>query len=132
MKEINYKSETIKLSQSLNKKELSLWKNLSDMYRVFGSNAREMQIPLSYLHKAMHLKVEAESDTEKMMDKLLFVGVFPENPMNFSGLVSVHLVNGSKVEFISETGKKYIYYYIEKVFDPDILYEIKNPCITAE
>lgn len=46
MKEINYKSETIKLSQSLNKKELNLWRNLSDMYRVFGGNAREMQIPL--------------------------------------------------------------------------------------
>ena len=106
MKEINYKSETIKLSQSLNKKELNLWRNLSDMYRVFGGNAREMQIPLSYLHKTMHLKAETESDIEKMMDKLLFVGVFPENPMNFSGLVSGHLVNGSKVEFVSETGKK--------------------------
>ena len=110
MKEINYKSEIIKLNQSLNKKELSLWKNLSDMYRVFGGNAREMQIPLSYLHKVMHLKAETESDIEKMMDKLLFVGVFPENPMNFNGLVSAHLVNGSKVEFISETGKRYIYY----------------------
>lgn len=132
MKEINYKSEIIKLSQSLNKKELSLWRNLSDMYRVFGGNAREMQIPLSYLHKTMHLKAETESDIEKMMDKLLFVGVFPDNPMNFNGLVSGHLVNGSKVEFVSETGKRYIYYYIEKVFNPDILYESKNPCITAQ
>ena len=35
MKEINYKSETIKLSQPLNKKELAMWQNLSDMYRVF-------------------------------------------------------------------------------------------------
>lgn len=102
------------------------------MYRTFEGDARETQKPLSYLHKTMHLKVEAETDTEKMMDKLLFVGVFPENPMNFNGVVSGHLVNGSKVELISETGKKYIYYYIEKVFDPDILYEIKNPCITAE
>ena len=34
MKEINYKSETIKLSQSLNKKELAMWQSLSDMYRV--------------------------------------------------------------------------------------------------
>lgn len=132
MKEISYKSEIIKLSQSLNKKELSLWKNLSDMYRVFGGNAREMQIPLSYLHKTMHLKAETESDIEKMMDKLLFVGVFPENPMNFSGLVSGHLINGSKVEFVSETGKRYIYYYIGKVFNPDTLYESKNPCITAQ
>lgn len=132
MKEINYKSETIKLNQSLNKKELNLWRNLSDMYRVFGGNAREMQIPLSYLHKTMHLKVEAESDTEKMMDKLLLVGVFPENPMNFNGLISGHLVNGSKVEFVSETGKRYIYYYIEKVFDPDILYESEKPCTTAQ
>lgn len=132
MKEISYKSEIIKLSQSLNKKELSLWRNLSDMYRVFGGNAREIQIPLSYLHKTMHLKAETESDIEKMMDKLLFVGVFPDNPMNFSGLVNGHLVSGSKVEFISETGRRYIYYYIEKVFDPDTLYEIESPCITAE
>ena len=88
MKEINYKSEIIKLSQPLNKKELNLWRKLSDMYRVFGGNAREMQIPLSYLHKTMHLKAETEPDIEKMMDKLLFVGVFPENPINFSGLVS--------------------------------------------
>lgn len=132
MKEISYKSEIIKLSQSLNKKELSLWRNLSDMYRVFGGNAREMQIPLSHLHKTMHLKAETESDIEKMMDKLLFVGVFPENPMNFSGLVSGHLVDGSKVEFISETGRRYIYYYIEKVFNPDTLYESEKPCITAQ
>ena len=132
MKEIKYKSEIIKLSQSLNKKELSLWRNLSDMYRVFGGNTREIQIPLSYLHKTMHLKAETESDIEKMMDKLLFVGAFPENPMNFNGLVSGHLVNGSKVEFISVTGKRYIYYYIEKVFNPDILYESENPCITAQ
>lgn len=132
MKEISYKSEIIKLSQSLNKKELSLWRNLSDMYRVFGGNAREIQIPLSYLHKTMHLKTETESDIEKMMDKLLFVGVFPENPMNFSGLVSGHLVNGSKIEFVSETGRRYIYYYIEKVFNPGTLYESKKPCITAQ
>ena len=118
MKEINYKSETIKLSQSLNKKELSLWKKLSDMYRVFGSNAKEMQIPLSYLHKIMHLKAETESDIEKTM--------------NFSGLVSGHLVNGSKVEFVSETGKRYTYFYIEKVFNPDLLYESEIPCITAQ
>ena len=52
--------------------------------------------------------------------------------MNFNGLVSGHLVNGSKVEFVSETGRKYIYYYVEKVFNPDILYESENPCITAE
>lgn len=132
MKEINYKSEIIKLSQSLNKKELSLWRNLSDMYRVFGGNVREVQIPLSYLYKIMHLKTETESDIEKMMDKLLFVGVFPENPINFSGLVSGHLVNGSKVELVSETGKRYIYYYIEKVFNPDILYESEKPCTTAQ
>lgn len=132
MKEISYKSETIKLSQSLSKKELAMWQSLSDMYRVFGTNAKEMQIPLSYLHKTMHLKVEAESDTEKMIDKLLFVGVFPENPINFSGLVSGHLVSGSKVEFVSETGKRYIYYYIEKVFNPDLLYESEIPCTTAQ
>lgn len=132
MKKINYKSEIIKLSQSLNKKELSLWRNLSDMYRVFGGNAREVQIPLSYLYKIMHLKTETEFDIEKMMDKLLFVGVFPENPMNFSGLVSGRLVNGSKVELVSETGKRYIYYCIEKVFNPDILYEGENPCTTAQ
>lgn len=132
MKEISYKSEIIKLSQSLNKKELSLWRNLSDMYRVFGGNAREIQIPLSYLHKTMHLKAETESDIEKMMDKLLFVGVFPENPMNFSGLVNGYLVSGSKVEFVSETGKRYIYYYIEKVFNPDLLYENEIPCTTAQ
>lgn len=53
MKEINYKSETIKLSQSLNKKELAMWQSLSDMYRVFGANTKEMQIPLSYLHKTI-------------------------------------------------------------------------------
>lgn len=132
MKEISYKSETIKLSQSINKKELAMWQSLSDMYRVFGANTKEMQIPLSYLHKTMHLKTETESDTEKMMDKLLFVGVFPENPMKFSGLISGHLVNGSKVEFISETGRRYIYYYIEKVFNPDTLYESEVPCATAQ
>lgn len=132
MKEINYKSEIIKLSQPLNKKELSLWRNLSDMYRVFGGNTREVQIPLSYLYKIMHLKTETESDIEKMMDKLLFVGVFPENPMNFSGLVSGCLVNGSKVELVSETGKRYIHYCIEKVFNPDILYESEKPCTTAQ
>lgn len=132
MKEISYKSEIIKLSQSLNKKELSLWRNLSDMYRVFGGNAREVQIPLSYLHKTMHLKAETESDIEKMMDKLLFVGVFPENPMNFSGLVSEHLVSGSKIEFVSEAGKRYIYYYIEKVFNPDLLYANEISCTTAQ
>lgn len=132
MKEISYKSETIKLSQSLNKKELAMWQSLSDMYRVFGANAKEMQIPLSYLHKTMHLKAETESDVEKMMDKLLFVGVFPENPMKFSGLISGHLVNGSKVEFISETGRRYIYYYIGKVFNPDTLYESEVPCTAAQ
>lgn len=42
MKEISYKSETIKLSQSLNKKELAMWQSLSDMYRVFGANTKEM------------------------------------------------------------------------------------------
>lgn len=132
MKEINYKSETIKLSQSLNKKELAMWQSLSDMYRVFGTNTKETRIPLSYLHKTMHLNAETESDIEKMMDKLLFVGVFPENPMNFSGLVSGHLVSGSKVEFVSETGKRYVYYYIEKVFNPDLLYENEIPCTTAQ
>lgn len=106
MKEINYKSETIRLSQSLSKKELAMWRSLSDMYRVFGGNAREMQIPLSYLHKTMHLKTETESDIEKMMDKLLFVGVFPENPMNFNGLVSGHLVNGSKSRIYFRNWKK--------------------------
>ena len=125
MKEINYKSETIKLSQSLNKKELA-------MYRVFGTNTKEIRIPLSHLHKTMYSKTETESDIEKMMDKLLFVGVFPENPMNFSGLVSGHLVSGSKVEFVSETGKRYVYYYIEKVFNPDLLYENEIPCTTAQ
>lgn len=132
MKEISYESETIKLSQSLSKKELAMWQSLSDMYRVFGANAKEMQIPLSYLHKTMHLKTETESDVEKMMDKLLFVGVFPENPMKFSGLISGHLVNGSKVEFISEAGRRYIYYYIGKVFNPDTLYESEVPCTTAQ
>ena len=128
MKEINYKSETIKLSQSLNKKELAMWQSLSDMYRVFGTNTKEIRISLSYLRKTMHLKTETEFDIEKMMDKLLFVGVFPENPMNFSGLVSGHLVSGSKVEFVSETGKRYVYYYIEKVFNPDLLYENEKSC----
>lgn len=34
MKEISYKSEIIKLSQSLNKKELSLWRNLREIHSL--------------------------------------------------------------------------------------------------
>lgn len=129
MKEINYKSETIKLSQSLNKKELRMWSSLCDLYRVAG----KIKVPLSSLYGIAHLNAKAEeSDIENMMDKLLTIKIFVKNPMKFSGFISGHLVDASKEELVSETGKRYVYYYIEKVFNPDILYEGEISCATAQ
>ena len=129
MKKIKYKNEQICFDKSLNKKELRVWLGLCDLYRVAGN----IKVPLSSLYGIAHLNAKAEeTDIERMMDELSSTRVSVKKPMKFGGFIKGRLVDVTKEELISETGKRYVYYYMEKVFNPDLLYESEIKYVDAQ